>query len=79
MESLLTQRQIAFMDGYIERFVFIENRVFSLSNPKKMYPIITIEKRPYPCIITETIVYRITTNDGTKGIAILDFEQNEPY
>ncbi len=79
MEAILTQQEIAFQEGYTECFVFADGQVYCSSNPVKGYSLTIVEKQPYPCTTTETVVYRIKTPDGIKGIAVIGFEQDECY
>jgi len=75
----LTQQELAIKEGYTECFVFADGHVYCKLIPEKCYPIASIEKQPCPCTITETVVYRIKTTDGIKGIAVISFEQDECY
>lgn len=79
MNQILTQKEIAIQDGYTACFVFVDGQIYCSLNPDKGYSLAVIEKQPYPCTISETVVYRIKTPDGIKGIAVIPFEQNECY
>lgn len=69
----LTEQQKARAAGYIFTFIFEDGHVHCEESPERIYPISTVQKQPYPCYITQTIVYRFETPDGFKAIAILDF------
>ncbi len=77
MKTLLTQQDLAFQDGYTELFEFIEGQIHRPLCPGTIYPIIPLEKRPYPCLVTRKIVYRIKTSDGIKGVAVIDFNNDD--
>lgn len=79
MSQQLTQQEIAIQDGYTKCFVFADGHIYCTTNPSVSYCLKEVEKQPYPCILTETVVYRITTPDGVKGIAVIEFEQDEHY
>lgn len=79
MKQILSQQEIAIQDGYTQCFVFADGHIYCTTNPEKIYSLVEVEKQPYPCSITETVVYRIITPDGIKGIAVIEFEQNECY
>lgn len=75
--TTLSQQEIAILDGYIECFVFADGQVYCTLHPDKRYSLAVIEKQPFPCTKTETVVYRITTPDGIKGTAVIAFAENE--
>jgi hypothetical protein len=71
----LTELEKARKDGYLHDFVFADGHVFYVAHPEKKYAIAIAEKDPRPCLITETIVYRIELPDGLKGCAVESFVQ----
>lgn len=77
MNQELTQQEIAVQDGYTACFAFRDGQIYCTLNPDKGYSLALIEKQPCPCIITETIVYRIKTPEGIKGYAILNMKQDD--
>lgn len=63
--------------GYTHEFTFIESNFQSLSDPHVCYHTSLVKKFPIPCLISQLIVYRITTIEGIKGFAVLHFNQDE--
>ncbi len=78
MKEIITELQKALQEGYTEYFSFIDGYIKSDKTPEKTYSIICCkERKPCPCLITKTIVYRIQTIDGTKGVAVIDFNNDD--
>lgn len=71
MEKSKTQELIkAFDEGFIYSFEFLNGQLYCMNAPTKFFNPKDIEIHPMPCFIAKHIVYRITTPDGIKGIAI---------
>ena len=78
MKEIIPELQKAIQAGYTEIFSFLDGHIVSVSNPEKMYPIIFCkERQPCPCLITRTVVYRIQTTDGLKGVIVLDLDRDD--
>lgn len=75
--SFCLELEKAIAEGYTVIYSFTEGMVYPLIDPLRLYPITSVLIKPFPCVHSRMIVYRIETAAGEKGYALLDFENND--
>jgi hypothetical protein len=75
--KITTELHNAIKDGYFIAFQFLDGHVCACSNPNERYFISKVAIDPRPCLLTQTIIYRIMLPNGIKGFAILDFQEDD--
>ena len=65
-----TEQNNARADGFVLDFLFFDGQLYCTLTPEKGYYPKDLQIAPKPCYIGKHIVYRITTDDGQKGILI---------
>lgn len=75
--KIVTELQKAIEEGYTVVCDFAEGCVFYCSEPHKSFFISQVTISPRPCLETQTIVYRIKFPDGVKGVALIDFQEDD--
>lgn len=67
----ITEKQKAIDEGFIEEFVFSNNRLRCLLFPEQTYAMCQVVVKATYCPVDECTVYRIKTPAGIPGYAII--------